>query len=54
MMLDHEGPVKPDSFGLDVVFDKIANPSELSNSPLPRRAAALPNRPNRIDVSLSP
>src|ERR1700726_4660560 len=28
---------------------KSRNPSALSNSPLPRRAAALPNNPNRMD-----
>jgi hypothetical protein len=27
---------------------KSRNPSALSNSPLPRRAAALPNNPNRM------
>jgi len=52
MVLDDEGAMEAERFGLDVIVDESRKPSALSNSPLPLRAAALPNRPNRIGVFL--
>jgi hypothetical protein len=52
MVLDDEGAVKAERLGLDVVIDEVSKAFGAVELAAASRAAALPNRPNRIGVFL--